>query len=350
MRFASDNWSGASEPVLAALTEAARQGGPAYGGDALTQIVGERFNTLFERDVTVLLVGTGTAANTLALRSAARPGGLVFCHADAHINVDEAGALEAAGIGKIVTVAARQGKIVPDALAEALGRFPPGASHHGQPAALSVTQSTELGAVYTPDEVSALAALAHARDMVVHMDGARIANAAAATGRSLADLTWRAGVDVLSFGGTKNGCVAAEAVVFFDPDLARHAAFARQQAGHGFSKAWFIAAQFAATLADDHWLALAGHANRAAAGLAETIRRSPEARLAWAPEANEVFAILSGDAAARLKSAGALFHPWSADSLPEFDRPREDELLIRLVTSWQTTAEEVERFASTLGA
>jgi threonine aldolase len=184
--------------------------------------------------------------------------------------------------------------------------------------------------------------------MTLHMDGARLANAVAATERSPADLTWRAGVDVLSFGGTKNGCVAAEAVVFFHPERARDAAFARQQMGHGFSKAWFIAAQFSAYLADDHWLRLAGHANRAAAGLAEAIRGSPAARLAWTPEANEVFAIVSDDLAARLTAAGALFHPWSTQGLDQFERPRAGETLIRLVTSWQTAGDEVERFAAVL--
>ncbi len=180
------------------------------------------------------------------------------------------------------------------------------------------------------------------------MDGARFANAVAALGVAPADITWRAGVDVLSFGGTKNGCLAAEAVVFFDPAQARDMAFQRQRAGQGFSKNWFIAAQFAAYLDDGHWLQLAGHANGMAARLAEAIRRSGTGRLAVEPDGNEIFAVLSKDADRRLRAAGAVYHPWSADGLDEASRPGADEMVVRLVTSWQTTDADVDGFAAVL--
>ena len=174
--------------------------------------------------------------------------------------------------------------------------------HSGQAVAVSLTEITELGAAYRPDEVRAIADVAHAHGCAVHMDGARFANAIAALGCSPADITWRAGVDVLSFGGTKNGCLAAEALVFFDKAPARDAAFQRQRAGQGFSKNWFIAAQLDAYLKDDHWLELAGHANGMAARLAAAIERSGEGRLALRPDGNEIFAVLSKAADERLKA------------------------------------------------
>ena len=172
----------------------------------------------------------------------------------------------------------------------------------------------------------AIADVAHADGCAVHMDGARFANAVAALGVSPADITWRAGVDVLSFGGTKNGCLAAEAVVFFDPAPVRDAVFQRQRAGQGFSKNWFIAAQFDAYLKDDHWLDLAGHANAMAARLAAAIGQSADARLALKPDGNEIFAILSKAADERLKAAGVVYYPWSAETLPAEARPRPDEV------------------------
>lgn len=344
MRFASDNWAGASEPVLAALVAAARRGGPAYGEDELTRAVERRFAELFEREVAVFLVATGTAANALALAAWARPGGLVFCPREAHIAVDEVGAAEFFGGGiKLIGLDAVAGKLSPATLAAALDRVPAGAVHHGQPVAVSIAQLTELGAAYRPDEV---AALAHGRGAALHMDGARFAAAVAGLGVAPAELTWRAGVDVLSFGGTKNGCVAAEAVVFFDPAQARDFGFARQRAGQGLSKAWFVAAQLGAYLEGDHWLELARHANRMAARLAASIRASSRARLCLEPAGNEVFAVLPAALDAALRAAGALYHPWSADGVPPEARPRDGERMVRLVTSFQTSEAEVERFGA----
>lgn len=348
MIFASDNWAGASDKVMAALGVAARDGGRAYGNDDLTRGLTARFSELFERDVAVFPVGTGTAANTLSIASFARPGGIVFCHRHAHINVDEAGASEFFGGTKLVGIEGRDGKYTADALARAVERYPDGNLHYGHPVVASVSEITELGAAYSPDEVAAIAAVAKRRGMAVHMDGARFAGAVASLGVTPAELTWKAGVDVLSLGGTKTGCLAAEAVVFFNPADSRDFGFARQRAGHGFSKAWFIAAQFDAWLDHGHWLDLARHANAMATRLAQAIRTSPTARLAVEPAANEVFAILPRPVDERLKAAGAVYHPWSIETLPPEERPGPDEVFVRLITSFQTTGDEVDLLAAHL--
>ena len=349
MIFASDNWSGASETVIAAVADAARRGGPAYGGDPLTKAVEARFAEVFEHDVAVFFVATGTAANALALSVFARPGGYVLSHRDAHILADEPGSTELFGGGlRVVGIDGPAGRIAPEAFAAVLER--PANPHFGEPVAVSLSEITEAGTAYRPDAIAAIAAAAKAQGLGVHMDGARFAGAVAGLGVAPAELTWRAGVDVLSFGGTKNGCIAADAVVFFDRDLARHFALARQRAGHTFSKSWFVAAQFAAYLDGGHWLDLARAANRSAAALAKAIRASGDARLAFEPDANEVFAILRKPLEARLRAAGAAFHPWSTDALAPSERPGPDESFVRLVTSFATSADEVARFGDLLRA
>ena len=351
MNFASDNWSGASEPVIAALAEAARKGGPAYGADELTKAVERRFAELFEREVAVFLVASGTAANALALANYAKPGGVVFCHREAHPIVDEAGAAALFGGGTVLRgIDGVDGKLTPDALAAALAEVPEGFIHAGQPSALSLAQLTEQGTVYAPTEVAALADVARSRGAAVHMDGARFAGAIAALGAAPAEVTWKAGVDVLSFGGTKNGCLAAETVIFFKPADAKQFPFIRQRAGQGFSKNWFIAAQLDAYLGDGHWLKLAGHANAMGARLAQAIRESKTTRLAIEPAANEVFAVIPKAMEARLKAAGAVFYPWPDHSVAADRKPGKGEMLVRLVTSWQTTEGEVDAFATVLNA
>jgi threonine aldolase len=348
MIFASDNWSGASPRILAAFAKAAESGGPAYGNDALTAAVRGRFNEIFEREVDVFFVASGTVANALALSAYARPGGIVFAHGEAHIAAAEAGAFEFfSGGNRIAAVSATAGKIPADALAAALAQLSDDA-HNGRPVAVSLTQITEYGAAYRPGEIAEIAGVAKSHDLALHMDGARFAGAVAALGLSPADITWRAGVDVLSFGGTKNGCFAAEAVVFFDPSAARDFAHARQRAGQGYSKNWFLAAQFAAYLDDGHWLELAGHANRMAARLAEAIAASGSARLALHPDANEIFAAVTNSADARLRAAGAVYHQRPAAGLAGLIDVAADETMIRLVTSFQTTDADVDRFASLL--
>lgn len=349
MIFASDNWAGASEQIRAALAKAAESGGPAYGDDALTAAVCKRFNEIFEREVAVFLVASGTVANALALSAYARPGGFVFADGEAHIAVDEAGAFEFfSGGNRIAALPSTAGKISSESLANALAQSSGARVHHGHPVAVSLTQVTEYGIAYGTDEIAELARLAKSQDLKVHMDGARFAGAVAGLGLSPAELTWRAGVDVLSFGGTKNGCLAAEAVVFFDPADACDFAYARQRAGQGYSKNWFIAAQFAAYLNNGHWLELAGHANRMAARLAEAIAASPSSRLALQPDANEIFAVIGRSADERLRAAGAIYHPWPVEGLADRVDVSADEILVRLVTSFQTSDADVDRFAALL--
>jgi threonine aldolase len=349
MIFASDNWAGASEKVMAALAEQARRGGPAYGDDLLTKLVEQRFAEVFERKVAVFFVATGTAANALALAAYAGPGGVAFCHREAHVIVDEPGSAELFGGLRLVGLPGVAGKIAPDTLDRGIARFPEGNFHHGRPAAVSLSQLTELGAAYTVDEVAALAEVARRRGVAVHMDGARFAGAVAGLNVSPADLTWRAGVDVLSFGGTKNGCLAAEAVVFFEPADAEGFALARQRAGHTFSKSWFVAAQFDAYLDHDHWLDLARRANATARRLAAALGKCREARLVRSPDANQIFAVMTKALDHRLRAAGAAYHPWSVESLPDDERPGADEVFVRLVASFASAPEDVDRLAAALG-
>jgi threonine aldolase len=347
MDFASDNWSGASDRVMRAVAEAARSGGPAYGGDPLTKAAEAQFSELFEREVAVFFVATGTAANALGLASLARPGGMVLCHRIAHIRTEEAGATEFFSGGmKTVGIDGAEGKIPPEALAVAMAQIPDGSPHHGQVLAVSVSNLTEIGTAYGPGEVTAIAEVAKRRGLAVHMDGARIANALAGLGCTPAELTWKAGVDMLSFGGTKNGCIAADAVIFFDPATARDFTFARQRAGHTFSKSWFVAAQFAAYLKDGHWLESASHANAMAKRLADAIEAAPAARLAVKPAGNEVFAILNRDLDHKLRNSGARYHEWVVTGFAEANRPKRDEVLVRLVASFATRTEDVDRFAA----
>lgn len=340
MNFASDNWSGATDAVMAAITRHKDGFVPAYGADTLTKAIAERFSEMFEKDVAVYFVGSGTAANAISMAAGARPGGLIFCSADAHLYNDEMGASEFfTGGMKLIPLPAHNGLIAPESLAAGLSRFPAD-SRTGVPAMLSLTQASELGTVYSVEQIGELAKMARARGMAVHMDGARFANAVAALGASPAEITWKAGVDILSFGGTKNGCWAAEAIVVFSPERFGDLEAIRQRAGHTASKARFIAAQFEGYFEDGSWLATARHANLMAGRLADGIRASKTARLGWAPQANEVFAVLPKAAIARLRAEGAMFYEWPAEGVA----PGPEEDLVRLVTSFATSEQEVERF------
>ncbi len=339
MHFASDNWAGAAPQILDAIVAANAGAVPAYGDDSLTGRVRERFAELFETDCDVYLVATGGAANGLALSALAPPYGMIVCHAGSHIQTDECCGPEfLTGGAKLLTVRGAHGKLSPDAVSAVLDSFPDHPPHSPPLAALSVTEGTECGTLYSPDELAALADLAHGRGMRVHMDGARFANAVAAGGASPAELSWKAGVDVLSFGGTKNGCVAAEAVLFFDRALARDFEFKRKRAGHLWSKMRFIAAQFDAYLADDLWLRLAAHANAMASRLSRGLAAIEGVEIRHPTEINEVFAAFPPGIDARLREAGATFYPWVTPG--EIDQPPAN----RLIASFATSAEEVNRF------
>ena len=344
MNFASDNWAGATPAVMAALARHNAGFAQAYGGDEVTASVTRRFCEIFEREVEVFFTATGTASNSLSMATLAKPGGVILCSEDSHVRNDEYGAseLQAPGL-KLVGVPERRGIIAVASLEASLMRFPEG-GRAGKPMGLSLTEASEAGTLYQPEEIRALAAIAHEHGMVVHMDGARFANAVAALAVPPAELTWKAGVDIMSFGGTKNGCWAAEAIVVFSPGRWPDMAVRRARAGHTFSKARFVAAQFEGYFEDGNWLKTAGHANAMAKRAAAGIAASGSARLGWAPEANEVFAVLPKTAIEKLRAEGAMFHLWAAEDV--IVGP--DEELVRLVMSFATTTDEVDRFLGLL--
>ncbi len=340
--FASDNTAGAHKAVMAALAKANAGTSPAYGHDPLTARVEQQFRALFEHDVAVALVATGTAANALAIASVTPPWGAVLTHIESHVADDECGAPEFFADGaKIVGLPGTGNKLEPDVLTERLSRMPHGVLRQVQPACLSITQATEAGQVYTAAEVAALASIAHGRDMMVHMDGARFANAVASLGCTPADITWKAGVDILTFGGTKNGAWAAEAVIFFDTAKAAQLPWRAKRAGQILSKGRFLAAQWDALLQDDLWLELARHSNAMAIALGEGLAAVPGVRLGWQVQANEVFALLPAQAWQRLEAAGYPLRDWSVTALPGGMALMPGERLIRLVCSFATTQSDV---------
>ena len=339
MNFSSDNAYGIWPEILAALGRAAEGAAPSYGGDAFTAKVQERLRNLFEHDLAAYPVISGTAANALALATLTPQHGTVFCHAVSHIAVDECGAPEFFTHGaKLVPLEGDGGKLSPATLERALAHFQKGFVHHTQPAALSLTQSTELGTVYTPDEIAALAELAHAHGMKVHLDGARFANAAASLNASPADLTWRAGIDAMSFGATKNGALGAEAVIFFHHEDVKDFEYRRKKGGHLLSKMRFVSAQLDAYLEGGRWLEHAARANALARRLGEGLHGTDGAVIAHPVEANAVFVSLPDATVARLRGQGAKFYDWGP--------PAAGRTLIRLVTSFATPEADVERFVA----
>jgi len=347
MEFASDNAAGVAPAIIDALVRANAGFAIAYGDDALTKRLERRFADLFERDVSVFLVGSGTAANALGLAHLSPPWGAVLCHSEAHAIVHECGAPEFFGGGlRLLGIEGDGGKVRPEAIAAALDRHFGLRPHQVLPAVLSLTQASECGTVYQIDEIAALAALAHERGMAVHMDGARFANAVVRIGATPAETSWRAGVDVLSFGATKGGALAAEAVVFFDPARADAMAERRKRGGHLLSKHRFIAAQFEAFLADDLWLKLAAHANRMADRLA-THLASVKLPTLWPVEANIVFVQLPQAVHERLQAAGAHYYVIHTDRSDPATVPP-GYVLVRLVTSFATTETSVDKFIALL--
>jgi threonine aldolase len=347
MDFASDNGSGASEKILQALITANSGAAAAYGADVQTRRAEDLLCQFFERDVHAFLVTTGTAANALALAAIAPPWGAIFSHEDAHIIEDECGAPEMFTAGaKLVGIGGKDGKLRPDHVAATLARYPQGVVKQTQPAALSISQATECGTVYTCPEIAALSDLAHRQAMRVHMDGARFCNALVGLGCTAAEMSWKAGIDVLSFGTTKNGTLACEAVVFFDSAAAADFAFRRKRAGQTVSKGRFLGAQMAAYIENNHCFDLARHANSCAARLASQLSALPHVSLAWPTQINEVFAIWPRATDAALKAIGARYHEWSARCLAEPFPTGEDKVLVRLVTSFATQEEEIDRLVA----
>jgi threonine aldolase len=330
MRFFSDNAATVHPAVLDALA-AANTVDTAYDGDALSRSLDAAFSDLFETEVAAIWVTTGTAANALALAALCPPYGGVVCHHDAHVQNDECGAPEFYTHGAKLLLAGGTGaKLTPETIAKTIEAIADDV-HRVQPHAISITNATEYGLVYRADEVAAIGALARDRGLGFHMDGARFANAVATTGASPADLTWRAGVDVLSFGFVKNGGMFAEALAFFRGDLVEATRIRRKRAGHLLSKGRFAAAQIRALLADDLWIANARAANRGAALLGA----AAGARLIHPVEANEVFLRMTPAEAATLRAAGFEFYDWAAGE-------------VRLVTSWDQPEDEVAALAAAI--
>lgn len=332
MNFASDNTAPMVPEVMAAIEAVNRGNAASYGADAQT----ERLNTLarevFETELAIFPVATGTAANGLALASLAPPYGAVFCHETAHILLEECGAPEFyTGGAKLIGLPGSQGKLTPDGLENAIALATAPGVHHAKPAAVSLTQATEWGTIYRPDEIRALAECARSHGLRVHMDGARLANAAARLGVRPADITWRAGVDVLSLGLTKTGAMAAEAVIVFDPALAEGLAERRKRAGHLLSKMRFLSAQIVAMLEDGRWLRHAAYAN----AMADRLAAGLGLRLVQPVEANELFVAMPQSLIDALWREGFVFHDW-------INPPSEDGPVVRLVTSFATRAEEVD--------
>ena len=333
--FASDNAAGVHPAVFEAIQRVNVGHALAYGDDDETRACERRFSELFGREVATFLTFNGTGANVLALTALARPGDAAICTEWAHVNVDETGAPERIAGIKLIDVTAPDGKLTPDDVthhAHALGDF-----HHAQPTIVSITQSTELGTVYTADEIGDVCDAAHRHGMRVHMDGARIANAVAAAGGTVAALramTVGAGVDVMSFGGTKNGMLGGEAVIFLNATLGARGQYVRKTVTQLASKMRFVAAQFNALLDGDLWLALAGHANRMAAELHAAASDLPGVDTGPRPDVNSVFPILPPDAIPTLQ-AWSFFWDW--------DRSRHQ---VRWMTAWDTDPDDVTTFAT----
>lgn len=338
MRFASDNTSGAAPEVLAAVLQANDGYDRSYGADAAMARVTALVREIFEApEAVVHLVATGTAANALAIAAHCPPWGAVFCHQHAHVAEDECNAPEFYSGAKLVLVPGARGKMTPETLAPVLARTGSGGVHGVQRGMLTLTNVTEAGTVYSVAEIAALTALAKAHDLPCHLDGARFANALVTTNATPAEMTWKAAIDVLSLGGTKNGCLGVEAVVLFDPARSWELELRRKRGGHLFSKHRYLSAQMEAYLTDGLWLRLAAQANamgqRLASGLAAKGVTVPEA------PANMLFPEWSPGTHDRLEAAGA--HYYRLPAPDGWERAR-------LVASWSTTAADVETFLSHL--
>jgi threonine aldolase len=332
MRFFSDNAAPAHPRIIEAIAASNRMD-TAYDGDEWSARLDGAFSELFETEVRAFWVSTGTAANCLALAALCPPYRSILCHRDAHIEVDEAAAPAFfTGGAKLVLLDGSGAKVTPGAVAEACDAIRDDV-HQVQPAAISITNATEYGLAYRSAEVAAIGELARERGLALHMDGARLANALVSTGESLADVTWRAGIDALSFGFVKNGGLNAEALILFRTDLADEIAVRRKRAGHLLSKGRMMAAQILAMLEDDLWLDNARAANAAA----QKIAKAAPHRLVYPVEANEIFLHVSEEEAQSLRAQGFDFYDWGAGQ-------------IRFVTSWDSREQDIARLASAIAA
>ena len=336
VKFASDNVVGACPEVLDAIISANDGIASPYGNDEWSKNLQNKFSEIFEKEIIVYPTVSGTAANALALSALTPVFGNIYCHKLSHINTDECGAPEFyTGGAKLVTLKGVNGKITSEELSKNIGGV--GIVHHTQPSVVSITQLCETGEAYQLDEISAISEIAHKNNLKMHMDGARFANALVSLDATPAEMTWKSGIDVLSFGATKNGCIAAEAIIFFKPELVGNLPFLMKRSGHLLSKMRFVSAQLEAYISNDVWLRNAKHANKMGKKLSEGLNSKSNIELAYPTYANEVFAKLPRAIIEHLNSEGY--------------KMNEEELggkAVRLVTAWNTKESDVDQLLETI--
>ena len=336
VKFASDNVAGACPEVLDAIIKANEGDSTPYGNDQISTELQNKFSEIFEKEVIVFPTASGTAANALALSTMTPSFGNIYCHKMSHINTDECGAPEFyTGGGKLVTLQGVKGKITAEELDEAItGK---GIVHHTQPSSVSITQVCETGEVYQLDEIKKISDVAHNHNLNIHMDGARFANALVSLDVTPAEMTWKSGIDVLSFGATKNGCLAADAIIFFKKDLVGNVAFLMKRAGHLLSKMRFVSAQLDAYISNDVWIKNAKHANKMGKRLSEGLNTHSDINLSFPTEANEIFATFPKNKIDHLNSEGYTINEDEWDGKD-----------VRLVTAWNTKDNDVDEFLNIL--
>jgi threonine aldolase len=340
--FSSDNITPAAPEIMDAIAEANHGMVHSYGEDRWTERLTDIARQVFECDLAIYPVGTGTAANALALSILASPYSGIYCHEDAHIETDECGAPEFyTGGAKLIGLPGHAGRVTVREVARAQDTATAGGVHHVPPVAISISQATEWGTVYAPDDVAALAEFGRANKLRLHMDGARFANAVTHLGCTPAEASWKAGVDVLSLGATKNGALGAEAVVFFNAELAGEFESRRKRAGQLFSKMRFISAQLVRYLEQGLWLRFAGQANQMARRLARGLEALPGAELIFPVQANELFVVLPEATIAALQNEGYGFYRWT---IPQGVKG----CVVRLVMAWSTTEADVDGLLSAI--
>ena len=332
IKFASDNVAGACPEVLDAVIKANEGDSTPYGNDQISTELQDKFSEIFEKEVIVFPTASGTAANALALSTMTPSFGNIYCHKLSHINTDECGAPEFyTGGGKLVTLQGVKGKITANELDESIAGA--GIVHHTQPSSVSITQVCETGEVYQLDEIKKISDVTHKHNLNMHMDGARFANALVSLDCSPAEMTWKSGIDVLSFGATKNGCLAAEAIIFFKKDLVGNVAFLMKRAGHLLSKMRFVSAQLDAYITNDVWLKNARRANDMGKRLSEGLNQHKNIELAYPTDANEIFVKMPKDIIDQLNSEGYTINDdeWDGNA-------------VRLVTAWITDSSDIDTF------
>ena len=336
VKFASDNVAGACPEVLDAIIKVNDGDSTPYGNDQISTELQDKFSEIFEKEVIVFPTASGTAANALALSTMTPSFGNIYCHKLSHINTDECGAPEFyTGGGKLIALQGIDGKITADELDQSIGGK--GIVHHTQPSSVSITQVCETGEIYQLDEIKKISEITHKHNLNMHMDGARFANALVSLDATPAEMTWKSGIDVLSFGATKNGCLAAEAIIFFDKELVGNVAFLMKRAGHLLSKMRFVSAQLDAYISNDVWLRNAKHANKMGKKLSDGLAQHSDIKLSYPTEANEVFAKFPRNMIEHLNSEG---YKMNEDEL--------DGKSTRLVTAWNTQDSDVDQLLEVL--